>query len=166
MVHLSDNREYFANIEAERLLNGAIVGADIRDGFWEKFDPLDGFYAEDVRMSRQLNKGAVLGKAAVWFRVMALITPLLALTDVDNISISLRAEPVRSHAADETHTCWTLEMSWTTDKRCVLRWRSFRRWRGGRVVYERHHEIEQTCGLLTAEDLSTLTQGGGQEIIH
>ncbi len=167
MVRLSEDTKYDANIEAERLLNGAIIGADIPTDCEEKHDALDGFYADDIKATRQRYKGAALGKAAVWSRVTALITPLFALTDIDNISISIRTESIRTEARDETHTLWTLEVGWETGRRCVLQWRSFRRWREGRVVYERHHEVERTGGLLPTDELYMLPHGrSGQEIIH
>jgi hypothetical protein len=64
MTNITDEPGYIANIKAARLLNAAILGADIREGFEEYLAILDGFYADDIEASGEGCDGAVIGKAA------------------------------------------------------------------------------------------------------
>lgn len=165
MAHLCD--DYAANLKTEKLLNAAIQGADIREGFEEYLAILDGFYADDITATREGCEGTVIGKDSLRSCVAAFVVPLHAFAEVGGVIVSLRAESVRSEASDETHSRWTLEMTGVTGSQCVLRWRSCRRWRDGRVVHERHCEVERTGNPLTAKDLDMLPRTrAGTALIH
>jgi hypothetical protein len=85
--------------------------------------------------------------------VAAFVTPLHVFAEVAGLIVSIHGEPLASDSRDETYSVWTLELTGASGRRCVLKWHACRRWREGRVMYERHSEIEQIGGPLTAGDL-------------
>src|SRR6266487_2018056 len=114
MAHLSDETTYKANTKTERLLNAAIQGADIREGFEEYLAILDRFYADDVEASSEGCEDAVTGKSAVRSRVEAVLVPLHVFAEIGGLNASIHAEPIRSDTCDETHSLWALELTGVT----------------------------------------------------
>lgn len=153
MAHICNEPGYTTNIRAERLLNAAILGANIREGFEEYLSILDAFYADDVEASCEGCEATITGKPALRSRLMAFVAPLHVFAEVGGLSASIRAESIASDTSDEMHSRWTLAMTGKPGRRFVLRWRAQRKWREGRVVYEHHSEIEETGGPLTEADL-------------
>jgi hypothetical protein len=152
MAHLFGDTGYAANIQAERLLNAAILDADIRGDFAVYLSIVDRYYADDVEASSEGCANVVTGKAALRSCVAACVAPLHVLAEAAGLIASIRSEPISSDSRDETHSVWTLELTGVTGHRCVLQWRACRRWRDGCVIAERHSEIEQIGEALTADD--------------
>jgi hypothetical protein len=144
---------YAANLKAERLLNAAILDVDIREDFAGYLAIVDRFYADDVEASNDGYEGAVSGRSALRSCVAAFVTPLHVFAEVGGLVVSIHGEPIPGDSRDETHSVWMLQLIGVTGHRCVLKWRACRRWRDGRVIAERHSEIEQIGDALTAEDL-------------
>jgi len=153
MTHLFSDTGYAANIRAERLLNAAILDADIREDFAVYLSIVDRYYADDVEASSEGCANVVTGKAALRSCVAAFVAPLHVFAEVAGLIVSIQSEPIPSDSRDETHSVWTLELTGVTGHRCVLKWRAGRRWRDGCVIAERHSEIEQIGETLTADDL-------------
>lgn len=153
MADPSGDTAYTANNQAERLLNAAIMEADIREGFDAYLAIVDRFYADDIEASSEGSERAVIGRAAVRSLVAGFLRPLHVFAEVAGLTTSLHGEAIQGDTRDETHSLWTFELTGVTGRRCVLKWRSCRRWREGRVTHERYSEIEQIGGALTADDL-------------
>jgi hypothetical protein len=144
---------YTANIQAERLLNAAFLEADICEGFEDYLAIVDRFYADEIEATIEGSEGPVIGRGAVRSLVAGFFGPIHVFAEVAGLTTALHGEPIQGDTRDETHSLWTFELTGVTGRRCVLKWRSCRRWRDGLVMYERCSEIEQIGGPLTADDL-------------
>jgi hypothetical protein len=138
----------------ERLLNAAILRADISSSFEEYLEILDAFYAEDIEASNGTHKEPIRGKARVRSLLLNFLIPLHLMAKVGGLSITIRNNPVPGDVADETHSEWTLELVGVSGKTCTLSWRTFRKWNGPHVIYEHHYDHNQTGGPLSFDDLS------------
>jgi hypothetical protein len=138
----------------ERILNEAIVRADISAGFEEYLEIFDVFYAEDVEVSGGIGQKPIGGKTSVRSILLNFLIPLHIMAEIGGLSISLRHTAIPRDLADETHSEWTLELAAPSGKTCTLTWRTFRKWSGTQVVCEHHYEHQQVGGPLTFEDLS------------
>jgi hypothetical protein len=153
VAHLSRDTGYAANIEAERLLNAAILNADIREDFAGYLAIIDRFYADDIEATSEGYEGAVVGRDALRSCVAAFVAPLHVFAEVGGLVVSIHGEPIPGDSRDEMRSAWKLELIGVTGHQCVLKWRACRRWRDGRVIAERHSEIEQIGEALTVDDL-------------
>ena len=144
---------YTQSRTAERLLNAAIVRADISRGYEEYLEVFDAFYADDVEGSSEAREEPIRGKAGVRSLILGFLLPLHAMAEVGGVSVSVRQKPLPGDAADETHSAWTLELVGATGKVCSLNWRTFRKWNESRVVLEYHYDHQQSGEPLTHGDL-------------
>jgi hypothetical protein len=140
-------------IASERVLNGAIVAADIRQGFEEYLEIFDHFYAEDIEGTTDAMNESVHGKAAVRTRFAGFLVPLHVFAEVGGVSVSIQSSPIRGDRPDETHSAWTLQLRGVTGTTCTVTWASRRRWRLGRVVSEHHYDHRRIGESLTFGDL-------------
>src|SRR6266851_2186149 len=60
-----DRDLYTSSKTAERVLNAAIVRAEITESFEEYLEIFDAFYADDVEVSSETEKAPIRGKAKV-----------------------------------------------------------------------------------------------------
>ena len=139
--------------ETERLLNAAIANADIRRSFEEYLDIFDAFYAEDITASSGQQGEPIRGKANVRGLVFNSLVPLHVLPEVGGLKVTVHATPIPGDTPNETHSVWTLDLTGAFGAKCPLTWSLLRRWRGSRVVYERHYDHHQAGRPLTFEDL-------------
>lgn len=138
----------------ERVLNEAIVRADIATGFEEYLEIFDKFYAEDIEASSGSGQEPIRGKTRVHSLLLNFLIPLHIMAEVGGLSISIRNTAIPGDLADETHSEWTLELVAPSGKTCTLAWRTLRKWSGAHVLYEHHYEHQQVGGPLTFDDLS------------
>jgi len=137
----------------ERLLNDCIVEADISHGFEEYFRFLDSFYDADIEASSEGGEDIICVRAKLRSHLYSLLLPVHVMVEVGGLSISVRNTAVPSGAAGKMHSVWSLEFIGTTGATCTLTWHTFRRWRGWRVVHERHYDHRQTGAPLPWRDL-------------
>jgi hypothetical protein len=137
---------------AERLLNAAIVRADISRSYEEYLDIFDEFYADDIEGSSDTTKEAIRGKARVRSVILGFLVPLHAIAEVGGVSVSVRQTPIPGDVVDETHSAWTLELVGATGRVCTVNWRTFRKWNESRIVLEHHYDHQQRGEPLTAGD--------------
>jgi hypothetical protein len=134
----------------ERVLNSAIIAADITRGWEEYLEVFDAFYADDVDVSGETGK--VHGKASVRTLLFNFLFPLHVMAEIGGLSIKIRESSIHGDAADETHSAWSVDLIGVSGTTCSLAWSTLRKWADSRVVYERHYDYQQTGGPLTADD--------------
>ena len=138
----------------ERVLNSAIIGADISRGWEEYFEIFDAFYADDVEVSGETGKELIRGRAKVRTLLFNFLFPIHVMAEIGGLSIKIRETPIHGDAADETHSAWSMDLIGLSGRTCNVVWCTLRRWADSRVVYEHHYDSQQTGGPLTDEDLS------------
>jgi len=146
-------------IASERVLNGAILAAEISESYEEHLEIFDHFYADDIHATTDALKEPVEGKAAVRARLAGFLVPLHVFAEIGGVSVSIEWSPLTGDRPDEAHSAWTLELRGVTGASCRVTWCSRRRWRAGRVVSEHHYDHRQIGGPLTFTDLRL--NGGG-----
>ena len=148
-----DRDLYTASQNRERVLNAAIVKADISESFEEYLDIFDAFYDDDVEVSSESAERPIRGKEKVRSLLFNFLFPLHAMTEIGGLLVSIRQTAIPGDAADETHSTWTLDLIGASGRSCTLSWRALRKWSGSRVVYEYHYDEQQTGEPLTFADL-------------
>src|SRR6266850_3473577 len=139
----------------ERVLNAAVVRADISESFEEYLEIFDAFYDDDIEVSSEAGEEPIRGKARVRSFIANFLAPLHVIAEVGGLLISIRQTAIPGDAAaDETHSAWTLELVGVSGRSCTVSWRALRRWNGSRVVYEYHYDHQQNGGPLTSNDLN------------
>jgi hypothetical protein len=155
MIYQHIGRDSYTDSQnAERVLNAAIIGAEIADSYEEYLDIFEAFYADEIEVSGDTQSQPIRGKARVRALLFNFLVPLHVMAEVGGLSISIRETPIPGDAADETHSAWTLDLAGGSGAVCTLNWCVRRRWDGSRVVYERHYDAHQIGGPLTQDDLS------------
>ena len=150
----SNSRDSRSTIVAsERVLNGAILAAEISESYEEYLEIFDHFHADDIHATADGLREPVEGKAAVRARLAAFLVPLHVFAEIGGLSVSIQWSPITGDRPDETHSAWTLELRSVTGANCSVTWCSRRRWRAGRVISEHHHDHGQIGGPLTFSDL-------------
>jgi len=149
------DEDLYANSRTgERVLNAAIVQADISLSFEDYLEIFNTFYADDIEVSSDTAEESIRGKDRVRVLLLNFLVPLHVMAEVGGLSMSIRESPIPGDTANETHSIWTLELVGVSGKTCTLSWRTFRKWNGAHVVYEHHYDQQQTGGPLTSDDLS------------
>jgi hypothetical protein len=144
---------------SERVLNGAILAAEISESYEEYLEIFDHFYADDLHATADGLKEPVEGKASVRARLADFLIPLHVVAEIGGVSVSIQWRPITSDRPDETHSAWTLELRGVMGASCKITWCSRRRWRAGRVLSEHHYDHSRIGGPLTFADLGL--SGGG-----
>jgi hypothetical protein len=138
----------------ERVLNSAIIAADISRGWEEYLQIFDAFYSDDVEVTTDAESGAVRGMERIRKLLFNFLAPLHVMAEIGGLSIQIRESPIHGDAADETHSAWSVDLIGVSGRTCNLAWCTLRRWADSHVVYERHYDHQQTGGPLTGDDLS------------
>ena len=136
----------------ERILNAAIVQADISQGFEAYLEIFDAFYADDVEVSSETEKETIRGKAKVRSLLFNFLFPVHVMAEVGGLSMSIRETAIPGDSPKETHSAWTLDLVGVSGATCTLSWCTLRKWNGSRIVYERHYDHQQTGEPLTLDD--------------
>jgi hypothetical protein len=153
--HLASGDQSHRDLDArERVLNSAIIAADISKGWEEYLEIFDAYYADDVEVTTNAETGAARGMERIRTLLFNFLAPLHVMAEIGGLSIQIRESPIHGDAADETHSTWSVDLIGVSGRMCNLAWCTLRRWAGSRVVYERHYNHQQTGGPLTGDDLS------------
>src|SRR5229473_3601969 len=148
------DQQYTSSQTLDRLLNEAIIHADISNSFEEYIEIFDTFYADDIEVSSDVTGEAGRGKSRVRSLLLNFLVPLHVMAEVAGLSLSIRESPIPGDAAGETYSSWRLDLVGVSGKTCTMKWRTFRKWNGSSVVMERHYDRQLTGGPLTFDDLS------------
>ena len=138
----------------ERVLNAAVVRADISESFEEYLEIFDAFYDDDIEVSSEAGEEPIRGKAKVRSLLANFLVPLHMMAEVGGLLISIRQTTIPGDAVDETHSAWTLDLVGVSGRTCTLSWRVLRKWHESRVVYEQHYDEQQRGGPLALKGLS------------
>ena len=138
----------------ERVLNSAIIAADISRGWEEYLEIFDAFYAGDVQVTADTETGAIRGKDRIRALLFNFLAPLHVMVQIGGLAIHVRESPIHGDAPNETHSAWSVNLIGVSGRTCALSWCTLRRWTGSRVVYERHYDHQQTGAPLTGADLN------------
>ena len=149
------DQQYTSSQTLERLLNEAIIHADIGKGFEEYIEIFDTFYADDIEVSSDVIEEPVRGKSRVTSLLFNFLVPLHVMAEVAGLSISIRETALPADAAIETHSAWTLNLVGASGRACTLTWRTLRVWNGAQVVHERQYDHQQTGSPLTVDDFAS-----------
>jgi hypothetical protein len=137
----------------ERVLNSAIIAADISRGWEEYLEIVDAFYADEVEVTTDTATGPVRGRERIRALLFNFLAPLHVMVEIGGLAINVRESPIHRDAAHETHSAWLVNLIGVSGQTCTLSWCTLRRWAGSRVVYERHYDHRQSGGPLTGDDL-------------
>jgi hypothetical protein len=137
----------------EKVLNSAIIAADISSGWEEYLEIFDAFYADHVEVSDGTEGGAVFGKERMRALLFKFLVPIHVMAEIGGLSVQIRESPILGDTADETHSAWSVDLIGVSGRKCQISWCTVRHWADSRVVYERHYDHQQTGGPLTFEDL-------------
>jgi hypothetical protein len=137
----------------EKILNSAIIAADISSGWEEYLQILDAFYADHVEVSDSTESGAVFGRERIRALLFRFLVPIHVMAEIGGLSIQIRESPILKDTADETHSAWSVDLIGVSGRTCQICRCTLRRWADSRVVYERHYDYQQTCEPLTFDDL-------------
>jgi hypothetical protein len=137
----------------EKVLNSAIIAADISSGWEAYLEIFDTFYADHVEVSDGTENGPVLGRKRIRALLLRLLIPLHVMAEIGGLSIQIRESSILGDTADETHSAWSMDLIGVSGRTCQISWCTLRRWADSRVAYERHYEHQQTGGPLTLDDL-------------
>ena len=99
-----DNDAYSGTRMRDRVLNAAIIRADISNSYEEYLEIFDDFYADDVEASDQRRDEPIRGKAQVRSLLMSFLVPLHVMAEVGGLSIFIRETPVSGDVAGETNS--------------------------------------------------------------
>ena len=144
------DRDIFAR---EKVLNSAIISADISSGWEEYLEIFDAFYAKHVEGTDGTESGAVFGRERIRELLLKVLVPLHVMAEIGGLSIRIRESPIHGDTADETHSAWSVDLIGVSGRTCHISWCTLRRWADSRVVYERHYDHQQIGGPLTGDDL-------------
>jgi len=138
----------------ERVLNSAIIAADIGRGWEEYLEIFDAFYAEEVEVTTDTATGPIRGRERIRALLFNFLAPLHVMVEIGGLAIQIRESPIHGDTPDETHSAWSMSLIGVSGRRCTQSWCTLRRWADSRVVYERHYDHQQSGGPLTGDDLS------------
>src|ERR1700722_17402022 len=137
----------------EKVLNSAILAADISSGWEEYLEILDAFYAEQVEVSDGSESGAVFGRERIRAPLFKFLVPIHVMAEIGGLSVRIRESPILGDTAAETHSAWSMDLIGVSGRVCQISWCTLRRWADSRVVYEHHYDHQQTGAPLTFDDL-------------
>ena len=137
----------------EKVLNSAIIAADISSGWEEYLEIFDAFYADHVEVTHGTESSAVFGKERIRALLFKFLVPIHVMAEIGGLSIQIRESPIHGDTADETHSAWSVDLIGVSGRTYQISWCTLRRWADSRVVYESHYDHQQTGGPLTIDDL-------------
>jgi hypothetical protein len=144
------DRELYAR---EKVLNSAILAADISSGWEAYLEIFDTFYADHVEVSDGTENGPLFGRERIRSLLFKFLVPIHVLAEIGGLSVQIRETPIPGDTVDETHSAWSMDLIGVSGGTCQISWCTLRRWADSRVVYERHYDQQQTGGPLTFDDL-------------
>jgi len=161
------NKELSSKAAEAELENNALVNADISKGYEEYLALFDRFYDENVEVATDSSPAPLIGKAQVRPIIFNFLIPLHIMAEIGGLSVGVRYTPLFSDRREEQHAEWSLDLVGATGRSVMVSWSSARRWKDGRVIYERHSNHRQFGEPLTMIDLDFGQGGAGAKpLIH
>jgi hypothetical protein len=152
--HFTPGGQSHRDLDAsERVLNSAIIAADIGRGWEEYLEIFDAFYADEVEVTTDTETGPIRGRGRIRAILFNFLAPLHMMVEIGGFAIDVRESPIHGDPPEETHSAWSVSLIGVSGRACTLNWCTLRRWAGSRVVYERHYGHQQSGWPLTGDDL-------------
>src|SRR5580692_11074193 len=106
----------------EKVLNSAIIAADISSGWEEYLQILDAFYADRVEVSDGTESGSVVGRERIRALLLKFLVPIHVMAEIGGLSVQIRESPILGDTADETHSAWSVELIGVAGRTCQISW--------------------------------------------
>src|SRR5882672_5015184 len=88
----------------ERVLNSAIIAADIGRGWEEYLEMVDAFYADDVEVTADTEAGPIRGREHIRALLFNFLAPLHVMVELGGLAMDVRESPIHGDVANETHS--------------------------------------------------------------
>jgi hypothetical protein len=124
----------------DQLLNAAIAGANIKESFESYLDIVDAFYSEDVEVVLDEDTEPVRGRGNLRARLSEFLAPIHVMAEVGGLSISIRSIAIPAAGGTGTDSRWEATFRAASGTTRTFSWSVQRRWKEGRVNYERHYD--------------------------
>jgi hypothetical protein len=95
----------------ERVLNSAIIAADISAGGEEYLEILDAFYADEIEVTTDAETEVVRGKERIRALLFKFLVPLHVMAEIGGLSVQIRESRIHGDTADETHSAWSVDVT-------------------------------------------------------
>jgi hypothetical protein len=106
----------------EKVLNSAIIAADISSGWEEYLQILDAFYADHVVVSDGIESGSVFGRERIPALLLKFLVPIHVMAEIGGLSVLIRESPILGDTADETHSAWSVDLIGVSGRTCQICW--------------------------------------------
>ena len=146
-------------VVADRVLNGAIVNADISYGYEEYLEIVDRFYADDAEIGSDASSYSLRGKERVKAALRSILAPIHMMAEIAGLDVSMSESPIPGDSADVQHSEWSLELIGVSGRRVKATWCVRRRWKESLVVDEYHYDFNQVGEPLSIDDLHVAVAG-------
>src|SRR6202790_4288394 len=87
----------------ERVLNSAIIAADIGRGWEEYLEIFDALYADEVEVTTDTETGPVGGRKRIRALLFNFLAPLHVMVEIGGLAIDVLESPIHGDTPDETH---------------------------------------------------------------
>jgi hypothetical protein len=129
-----------SDYQDDELLNAAITGADIKESFESHLDIVDAFYSEDVEVILGEDAEPVRGRGDLRARLSDFLAPIHMMAEVGGLSVSIRSTAIPAANGTGTNSKWEATFRAASGTPRTFIWSVQRRWKEGRVNYERHYD--------------------------
>ena len=126
----------------DQLLNAAITGASIEESFESYLGIVDAFYSEDVEVILGEDIEPVRGRGDLRARLSDFLAPIHIMAEVGGLSVSIRSTAIPAADGAGTDSTWEATFRVASGTTRIFNWSVQRRWKEGRVSYERHYDHE------------------------
>jgi hypothetical protein len=129
-----------SDYQDDQLLNAAIISADIKESFESHLDIVDAFYSEDVEVILGEDAEPVRGRGNLRARLSEFLAPIHIMAEVGGLSVSIRSTAIPAADGAGTDSKWEAKFRAASGLARTFSWSVQRRWKEGRVNYERHYD--------------------------
>jgi len=124
----------------DQRLNAAIIAANIEESFESYLDIVDDFYSEDVEVILGEGTEPVRGRDNLRERLTEFLTPIHMMAEVGRLSVSIQSTVIPATGGAGTDSRWQARFRAASGSARTFSWSIQRRWKEGRVNYERHYD--------------------------
>ncbi len=126
----------------------SLVNADFSNGYEAYLSLFDRFYNDNIQVASDGQSDPLGGKARALPIIFKFLMPLHVIAEIGGLAVRLR---------------WSFDLVSATGRSVRVCWSFARRWKDGRVVYERHSEYRQLGEALTMIDLDFGPRGAWKQ---
>jgi len=124
----------------DQRLNAAITAADIKESSESYLHIVDAFYSEDAEVVLGEGVGLVRGRDNLRERLTEFLVPIHIMAEVGGLSVSIRSTAIPAADGAGTDSRWEARFRAASGSTRTFSWSVQRRWKEGRVNYERHYD--------------------------